>query len=91
MYVLLAGHAIELKEASIPTSGKRAMAKESMAGSICRCGVPIYYQEQHWEHCKEKDSWDIKKSKGKEEKGGRKAKRSMQGRKPRGAESSGSS
>lgn len=49
------------------------MSKESTAGTVCRCGVTIYYHDYHWEHCPEKDKWETKK-KTKEEKGGRSGK-----------------
>lgn len=39
------------------------MAKESTAGTQCKCGVAIYYSDYHWPHCPEKDTWQIKKEK----------------------------
>lgn len=48
------------------------MSKESMAGQVCRCGVPIYYQEQHREHCPEKTSWQTKTKVKEEKRGGSK-------------------
>lgn len=45
------------------------MSKETTAGVTCRCGRSIFYAENHWPHCEERDKWTYKKPKreGKED------------------------
>lgn len=47
------------------------MAKESTAGMTCRCGIPIYYAEQHYPHCPERSTYTLKKKREEGGKGGR--------------------